>query len=206
MESENSEFEIRGSEIQASEIRNQRVLGALALAALTLAFPVEGIPQVWARTGKEGKPILIHEPIDEGRLIRLWANTRPEANAQNDLGRVEDSFPMEHMLLQLKRAPALEQEFDQYIDSLTDKNSPNFHRWMLAAEQGEKYGLAQQDLDSITHWLESYGFTVDYVYPNQMVSLRGTMVRPAAPGQHPAPPYTNSQSTSAPAPAEPKPQ
>jgi hypothetical protein len=106
MESENSEFEIRGSEIQASEIRNQRVLGALALAALTLAFPVEGIPQVWARTGKEGKPILIHEPIDEGRLIRLWANTRPEANAQNDLGRVEDSFPMEHMLLQLKRAPA----------------------------------------------------------------------------------------------------
>src|SRR5580700_932230 len=156
----------RNSKSMAPKSRAQ---WALALAALTLALAVEGIPQVWARAGKEGKPILINKPIDEGRLIRLWANTRPEANAQNDLGRVEDTFPMEHTLLQLKRAPALEQEFDEYIDSLTDKNSPNFHRWMLAAEQGERYGLAQQDLDSITRWLESYGFTVDYVYPNRMV-------------------------------------
>ncbi|MGB6023861.1 MAG: protease pro-enzyme activation domain-containing protein [Candidatus Sulfotelmatobacter sp.] len=145
------------------------VLGTLAIAGLTLALAIEGIPQLWARTGEAGKPILINQPIDEGRLIRLWANTRPEANAQNDRGRVEDSFPMEHMLLQLKRAPSLEKEFDRYIDSLTDKSSPNFHQWMLAAEQGEKYGLAHQDLDSIRRWLESYGFTADYVYPNQMV-------------------------------------
>jgi len=101
--------------------------------------------------------ILIRGAIDEGKPIRLLGNTRPEANAQNDRGRVEDSFPMEHMLLQLKRAPELEQEFDQYIDSLTDKASPNFHQWILAAEQGEKYGLAQQDLDAITNWLESHG-------------------------------------------------
>jgi len=34
---------------------------------------------------------------------------------------------------------------------------------------GEKYGLAQQDIDSITGWLGSHGFTVGYVYPNLMV-------------------------------------
>ena len=144
-------------------------LVALALAGLALVLAHKGLPRVWARTGSEGKPVLITAAIDESQLIRLRGNTRPEANAKNDRGRVEDSFPMEHMLLQLKRAPELEQEFDQYIDGLTDKSSPNFRHWMMAAEQGEKYGLAQQDIDSITGWLGSHGFTVGYVYPNLMV-------------------------------------
>src|ERR1017187_7808026 len=144
-------------------------LVALVLAGLALVLAHKGIPRVWAGTGSEGKPVLITAAIDESQLIRLRGNTRPEANAKNDRGRVEDSFPMEHMLLQLKRAPELERKFDQYIDSLTDKRSPNFRHWMMAAEQGEKYGLAQQDIDSITGWLGSHGFTVGYVYPNLMV-------------------------------------
>src|ERR1035441_4301839 len=143
-------------------------LVALALAGLALVLAHKGVPRVWARTGSEGKPLLITADIDESQLIRV-GGTRREANAKNDRGRVEDSFPMDHMLLQLKRAPELERKFDQYIDSLTDKRSPNFRHWMMAAEQGEKYGLAQQDIDSITGWLGSHGFSVGYVYPNLMV-------------------------------------
>jgi subtilase family serine protease len=120
--------------------------------------------------GAQGdRPILITEPIDETRLVTLVGNTRPEANAKYDRGRLADSTPVEHMLLQLKRTPELEQEFDKYIESLTDKSSPNFRHWMTAAEQGEKYGLAQADLDTITGWLKLHGFEVGYVYPNGMV-------------------------------------
>lgn len=152
-----------------------RTFGVCALTALALVLAHKGVPQAQARTSNRGKPILIKEPIDEAKLIRLRGNTRPEANAQNDRGRVDDSLPMDHMLLQLKRAPELEQEFDQYIDSLTDKSSPNFRQWITAAQQGEMYGPAQQDLQTITSWLQSHGFTVDYVYPNQMlIDFSGT--------------------------------
>ncbi len=102
-------------------------------------------------------------------MVTLVGNTRPEANAQNDRGLLPDSFPVHHMLLQLRRGRELEGDFAHYIDSLTDKSSPNFRRWMTAAEQGETYGLAQSDLDTITGWLQSHGFTVGYVYPNRMV-------------------------------------
>jgi subtilase family serine protease len=144
-------------------------LCVLVLAGLALVLAHKDIPRVWAHSGSEGRPVLINEAVDESHLVRLRGSTRPEANAKNDRGRVEDGLPMEHMLLQLKRAPELEQAFDRYIDSLTDKNSPNFRHWIMAAEQGKKYGVAQKDIDSITSWLESDGFTVNYVYPNNMV-------------------------------------
>jgi pseudomonalisin len=71
-------------------------------------------------------------------------------------------------MLQLKRAPEVESAFEAYIDSLTDKASSNFRHWMTASEQGEKFGVAQQDIDAITAWLRSQGFAVGHVYPNRM--------------------------------------
>ncbi|MGA8763751.1 MAG: protease pro-enzyme activation domain-containing protein [Candidatus Sulfotelmatobacter sp.] len=112
---------------------------------------------------------LITAPVDASHLATLVGNTRLEANARNDRGRVSDGLQLDHMLLQLKRAPEVERDFAAYIETLTDKSSPNFRHWMSAAEQGEKYGLAQSDVDAITGWLRSQGFTVGYVYPNRMV-------------------------------------
>jgi subtilase family serine protease len=140
---------------------------ACALAGLALLAAHQGISK--AQANRRNKPILITQPINESKLIRLRGNTRPEARTEYDRGRVDDSLRLDHMLLQLQRAPELEQELDQYIDGLTDKSSPNFRQWLTAAQQGEMYGLAQQDLNTITSWLQSYGFTVDYIYPNQMV-------------------------------------
>ena len=113
--------------------------------------------------------LLITQQIDPSKLVTLVGNTRYEANARNDRGRVSDGLPLDHMLLQLKRDPEVESEFAAYIETLTDKSSPNFRHWMSAAEQGEKFGPAQSDIDAITGWLRAQGFTVGYVYPNRMV-------------------------------------
>ncbi len=146
----------------------------LVVVAITLVLGLHFSARV-VRAEGEQRPVLITEPIDEARLVTLLGNTRPEANAANDRGRMPDAFRVDHMLLQLKRSPSLEREFEQYIDSLTDKSSPNFRHWMMAEEQGEKYGLAQQDLDAITGWLGSHGFTVGYIYPNrQVIDFSGT--------------------------------
>ena len=139
----------------------KKVSVCFAVAALALS----SLP-LWAAGNQRS---MITQPVDETRLVTLVGNTRFEANAKNDLGRVPDELPLEHMLLQLKRAPELELQFDQHIESLTVKGSPNFRHWMTAAEQGEKYGLAQEDIDVITKWLEAHDFTVGHVYPNRMV-------------------------------------
>ena len=86
--------------------------------------------------------------LTTAKLVTLRGNIRPEANSKNDRGAVPDDFPMAHMLLQLKRAPQLEKEFAAFIETLTDKSSPNFRHWMLAAEQGEKYGVWRRKIST----------------------------------------------------------
>jgi hypothetical protein len=140
---------------------SKKVYVCIAVAALAFS----SLP-LWAA----GNPrSVITTPVDETQLVTLVGNTRFEANAKNDRGLVPDNLPLDHMLLQLKRPADLERQFEQHIDSLSNKNSPNFRHWMTAAEQGEKFGLAQDDLDAITSWLQSHDFTVGHVYPNRMV-------------------------------------
>src|SRR5208282_4844511 len=142
---------------------------AAVVAVGALAAMLAGAPRGFAAGDPPRARALVTRHIDEQRLVRLAGNTRREANAANDRGRVPDDFPMEHMLLLLKRPPELEQQFEEYIDSLSDKSSPNFRHWLTADEQGQSYGPAQEDVDAVTGWLEAHGFTVGYVYPNRTV-------------------------------------
>jgi subtilase family serine protease len=114
-------------------------------------------------------PALIHESVDENELVTLKGNTRPEATAENDLGAVEDSLNMDHMLLQLKRSATQEQAAAQFVADLHNPKSPSFHKWLTASEFGKKYGVAESDIAAITGWLASHGFTVNAIYPNGMV-------------------------------------
>src|SRR6478736_9570438 len=130
------------------------------LLVLTVASVILALVPGPASAAHQGSRALITQPIDNAHLVTLYGNTRPEASARHDRGRVADEFPINHMLLQLKRAPEVESAFEAYINSLSDKTSPNFRHWISAAEQGERYGVAQQDIDAITGWLRSQGFTV----------------------------------------------
>jgi len=105
----------------------------------------------------------------QGGLVTLRGNRRPEANAKNDRGRVSDDLTLNHMMLQLRRSPEQEQALQQFINDIHDHTSPLFHHWITAAEFGQRYGVAPADVARVTDWLESQGFKVNLVHPNQMV-------------------------------------
>lgn len=137
------------------------VLGALLAIALCARFA-----HAESRPTARRRRVLITQNIDEAKRVALRGNVRPEATVANDRGAVPEAFPMEHILLQLQRPPELEKELQQFIDELHDPKSPNFLRWLTAEQFGERFGVAKQDLDSVTGWLESFGFQVNTVYPS----------------------------------------
>ena len=118
---------------------------------------------------------LITRPIDESRMHTLRGNTRPEANAANDRGVVSRDLAMDHMLLQMQPPPEQVTAAAAYVDSLQDPSSPNFHKWLTPEEFGSMFGPSQQDVDTVSSWLQSHGFTIDAVYPSKMtIAFSGT--------------------------------
>ena len=70
---------------------------------------------------------------------------------------------MERMLLQLSSGPDQEAALAQLLAEQQDPDSPRYHAWRTPEEFGEQFGVSQQDLDSITGWLQSYGFRVSEI-------------------------------------------
>jgi subtilase family serine protease len=159
---------------------NKLMMNRLPLASLmqVCAFVLAGLActaPIAARAAAPDQGPRVRGPIDESRRVVLAGNTRPEAIAKNDLGLVDDSLPLEHMQLMLKRSDARQQALDAYTESLTDKASPNFHRWLTPDELGTRYGVTQEDVDAVTGWLALHGLAVNVIYPNRVaIDFSGT--------------------------------
>ena len=153
-----------------SACHRQRRL-CLVIVALASCF----LPALRARAQESTQPPLITQAVDESRLFTLAGNRRPEARPQYDRGRVPDSFPMEHLLLLLKRSPQSERDLAKFIDDLHNPSSPSFHRWLSATEFGDRFGVAAEDRGAIKKWLLSHGFEINVDYPSGiLIDFSGT--------------------------------
>jgi len=72
-------------------------------------------------------------------------------------------------MLQLQRSPEQQAALNQLLDNQQNPKSTDYHRWLTAAEFGQAYGVAPQDLATIAGWLQSHGLTVNSVYPNGLL-------------------------------------
>jgi uncharacterized membrane protein len=150
----------------------RRAFFGRSLPSLLALFPLF---LVVSALGQSAPPILIQQPADDGVLVTLEGNTRPEANAKYDRGPVADDFPMDHLLLLLRRSLAQQQALDQLVEGLHDPSSPSFHRWLTAQKLGEEFGVAKQDREAIKRWLQSHGFKINVDYPNGLlIDFSGT--------------------------------
>ncbi len=148
----------------------------LAIAALSFALRPSAYAQTppVAAAAAPAQP-MITAAVNDAVRATLAGNTRPEATAANDRGRVDDAMPLEHMQLQLRRPAAREQAVKALIEQLHDPKSPNFHHWLTAAEFGAQFSPASSDIAAVTGWLQQQGFTVNFVYPSGMsIDYSGT--------------------------------
>lgn len=102
----------------------------------------------------------ITQAVDETKLMVLHGNTHPLARSEFDRGAAPANLPADRMQLVLKRSPAQEAALEKFMAEQQDKSSPNYHKWLTPAEFGREFGAAEQDVRSVTSWLESHGFQV----------------------------------------------
>lgn len=103
---------------------------------------------------------MIVRPVDDGdRVILAETRARWAADA-SDSGAVPAALPMTRMALSLLRPEARQRAFEQLLRDQQDPQSPHFQHWLTATEIGERFGPAQEDIDTLSSWLTTHGFTV----------------------------------------------
>jgi len=86
-----------------------------------------------------------------------------------------DGFVMKHLQLVLRPSAARSAALEALIAEQHNPKSAQFHKWITPTEYGNRFGVAQSDIDAVTSWLKSQGFTVNAVYPNKtQIDFTGT--------------------------------
>ena len=112
-------------------------------------------------------PARITQAVNDSNRVTLRGNVHRLARAEFDRGAVSGSQLATHVALVLKRSDEQEAALAQLLDQQQDKSSPNFHKWLTPDQFGKQFGPADSDIQSVTDWLTSRGFSNIKVNPGR---------------------------------------
>jgi len=112
-------------------------------------------------------PDRILQAVDSSRSQALPNHHPLWANEANSGGLAPASLSLNQLTLVLSRSPQQEAAFHQFLADQQNPASPEYHHWLTPAEVGERFGLSDQDIATITSWLESQGLQVNWVSPSR---------------------------------------
>jgi hypothetical protein len=101
----------------------------------------------------------ILEHVDDNRTVVLRGNTHPLATLGNDRGAVTPDQPMRRMLILIHRRQQQETALSQLLAAQQDPRSPDYHKWLTPDQFGTFFGPAPRDVETVTNWLASRGFS-----------------------------------------------
>jgi hypothetical protein len=105
----------------------------------------------------------ITQPVNVSVRHTLANSVPAQIRRGTDQGRATGSLPMKDMLLRLKPSAAQTAALGKFMEDVQNPNSASYHHWLTPAEFGEKYGVADQDVKTVSAWLTSNGFQVNEV-------------------------------------------
>ena len=129
------------------------VLGLVA--SLALLSPVATLAQqAQAR---------VTQNVDDSVRTTLQGHTPPLISLSIDQGALPDSTPANRLLLVLKRSDTQETQLQRTLADLHDPSSSQYHRWLTPETFGSRFGAADADIQAVTTWLASQGFSIGKV-------------------------------------------
>ena len=100
---------------------------------------------------------------DDTRTVPLTGNRHPLARAVFDVGAASPRHRMDKMILVLDSSDEQNLALDELIASQHNPASGGYQKWLTPDEFADQFGVSQNDVDQISAWLASHGFSVDEV-------------------------------------------
>jgi pseudomonalisin len=100
---------------------------------------------------------------DDTRTVTLTGNRHPLARAVYDVGAASPRHRMDKMILVLDSSDEQNLALDELIAAQHNPASAGYQKWLTPDEFADQFGVSQNDVDQISAWLTSHGFSVDEV-------------------------------------------
>lgn len=120
-----------------------------------VVFCLSGLPMAFSQTVQNR----IVQAVDSGQMTILQGNIHPMARLQFDQGRVSPDMPIHGVSLVFKLSASQHAALEQLLAEQQTPGSPNYHQWLTPEQYAARFGMSQDDLDKVTNWMESQGFT-----------------------------------------------
>jgi Pro-kumamolisin, activation domain len=105
--------------------------------------------------------------------VALRGNLPAEAAIYTPIAYADPSMPLTMRIdLALHNRGAL----DRLLAEQQDPTSPQYHRWLTAAQFDAEFGPTRQDFDAVTNWITSQGFKItDSSLPPRYIQFTGSV-------------------------------
>jgi hypothetical protein len=134
---------------------------SLSTVALVLAMPGLAAAQSTAVQPSS------QTQTDESKLSVVAGNLHPLARPQNDEGKANPSFKLERITMMFQPTAAQRADLEALLAAQQNPTSPSFHQWLTPQQYGDRFGIAQADLNKVTAWLQAQGFAVVETPPSR---------------------------------------
>jgi pseudomonalisin len=140
------------------------------LVCVLLAVAISASSVIYAQTVNR-----VTQDIDPA-IVETLPNHHPLwANEANSAGLAPSDRLLDSLTIVLSRSPQQEQAFEAFLAGQQDPASPDYHHWLTPTEVGRRFGLSDQDLASVSGWLQSQGLHVNWVSPSRIfIGFGGT--------------------------------
>lgn len=118
----------------------------------------------------------ITSPVNDENRVALSGNIHPQVKHALDLGVADTSTSAGRLVLVLNPSSESQAQLQQFIQDIHAQGSPSYHKWLTAAEFGERFGASTSDIAQVQSWLESEGLIVTRTLPGRLgIEFTGTV-------------------------------
>ncbi len=97
--------------------------------------------------------------LSAGQTVALRGNVHHKALPQFDRGPADPALRFGSLMLLTVPTASQQKDLNRLLAEQQDRKSPNYHKWLTPEQWADRFGLSRNDVNKLTAWLKSQGFS-----------------------------------------------
>jgi hypothetical protein len=146
-----------------NHMRSKLHFSAGIACVLAASTPLAIAQNQSSQTSAPAAQVRITTAVNNSDRVTMTGDISPMAQTRYDQGPAATGMATGKIELLLARSAARQEALREYLGSLQNPHSANYHKWLTPQQYGAQFGVSPQDVQTVETWLRSQGFQITSV-------------------------------------------